>query len=901
MDFSHRQSVERIVIKNSTFYLKCSLTKFISMKKFFVALLILSIKVLYVFPQNSISKPAIDTIAYKTWSSVGKVKISNDGKYVLYSITNEPLGSQTLVIKSIEGKWEKKYIGSKFADFSSNSTIVILDKPDGNGLYMINLKDKKQVEISKYVRFIKELNLLTYLKEDRLIIEDPLAFKKDTVDNVKEYRFLDGTNGLLITQKNKEQTESLDFSWYDLSSKKKISIWQGNSIENIISSTDGKAIAFIAENKALKDSRNVCVYQYPNNKSEVVFEENRLIGQRIENLRMFCANNNNLIVTIREKDDTPLKAPNSVDVNIWSYKDNQLQPKQLLSPFPIYTALINNSEKSLTPLTEADEYLRISNQSKSAKWGLIEIYSAPKGLNDDVKKEVVAVSLVTGKRVKMNQKLVTFAMISPNEKFLIYFDGIEKNFFSYEISTGITRNITNGIKTEWGIYSRTSRGIPGWTEEDKDVLIYDKYDIWQIDPLAKRPAINITHQFGIKNNIRFNFILDKNEDNTLPQYSTQLLTAFNLTTYENGFYKIQLEKSAVPKKLFMGKYLFNAPDNNATGFMPLKAKKADVYIVKRMNASQSPNFFVTNDFIHYKELSSVYPEKEWTWLSSELHVYDTINNYKGALYKPDNFDSSKRYPVILYYYEQLSDRLNFYFEPNYSIGLIDIPTFVSNGYIVFCLDIDYKIGFPGESALKCVTAAAEYLKNLPYVDSKNMGINGHSFGGYATNYIVTHTSLFKAACAGAGPSDLISFYGSIWNGESRQGMVENGQVRMGKTLWTGKDLYIKNSPIFDADKVTTPLLLFHGNEDEGVPIAQSIEFFAALHRMKKRVWLLQYMNAGHTISKRKDQVDFTIRIQQFFDHYLKGAPSPQWMTLGRPAKLKGIDNRLEIDSLNSTP
>ncbi|WP_449435445.1 alpha/beta hydrolase family protein [Pedobacter steynii] len=846
------------------------------------------------------TKPIIDSVAYKNWAAVGGVQISNDGKFVIYTIDNDPVGGKTTVLKSTDGKWEKKYTGSHFADFSANSKIAFIAKPGGRK-YIVSLKDKKQVEIPDEVRYIKELGLLTYVKEERLIIENPLSLKKEAViADVKEYRFIEGSYGILITQKDKK-TENLNFTWYDIQAKKSSLFWKGDKIDNIISSKDGRRIAFVAEYKDPGVGRKICTYQYPDVKAEVVFEENKLKGQKIENLRMFCANNKNLVVTLLEKEDSCTKDTNAVDLNIWSYKDEKLQPKQLMAPVIIQTALIDGKSKSLIPLTEGDEYLKISEQSKSAKWGLIDKYFKSKALKAEITKEVIAVSLTTGKKIKMSQKLVTSSMVSPDGKFLIYYDGKEQNFFTHELSTGITRNITNGIKTEWGIYPKWSRGVAGWRAGDQEVLIYDKYDIWQVDPLGKGPAINVTNQFGAKNNIRFNLLLNKNEDNVIVKYSDQILSAFDLNTHENGFWQIVSGKIVDPKQLFMGKYLFNAPDQDVRSFMPLKAKAENTYVLKRMSANESPNYYSTRDFKTFTALSAVCPEKKWNWLSSELHLYDQTNKYKGTLYKPENFDPSKKYPVILYYYEKLSHRVNSYLAPEYSSGMIDIPTFVSRGYLIFCPDIEYKIGYPGESAMKCVTSAADYLSTLPYIDKDNMSINGHSFGGFETNYIVTHSNRFKAACSGVGPTNLISFYGGMSGGDSRQGFVENGQIRIGKSLWEDKDLYIKNSPIFDADKVSTPLLIFHGNEDEGVPVAQSIEFFNALHRLKKPVWFLQYMNAGHSISKQNDRADFTIRLQQFFDHYLKGAAPPKWMTMGRPAKLKGIEERLELDTSGAMP
>jgi len=847
-----------------------------------------------------IQKPIIDRVAYNSWAAVGGVQISNDGKFVIFTINNEPLNGKTIVLKSTDGKWERKYLGGSGGSFSPNSQIAVLDK-HGGGI-VVFLKDKEELEFSNPKYFVENLGLFVYKREGDLIIEDPLTRKRDVIANVKTYKAMDRVEGLLLTLGGHLQNEIMSFAWYDLRTKKITKFWEGDKIDNIISGMDGEHIAFIAEDSRNVGGRKICIYYHSSNTVEVVFEENKLTSQSIANLNRFCADNQNLIVTLREKDDSRSKDSNAVDLNIWSYKDDQLQTKQLMSPYSVQTGLINGKEKRLVLLTKDNEFLKISSQSKSAKWGIIETYSKSKGVSGEVTKDVAAVSLATGKRIKMNRKLVTFSMISPNEKFLIYYDGRTQNFFTYELSSGIVRDITSGVKTEWGVNSNlVSRGIPGWTAGDQDVLIYDKTDIWLVDPLGERLAKNLTYEYGVKNNLRFNLMLNKNEDNIIRQNTELYLTAFNLTTYENGFYQVSLGKGTAPKQLFMGKYLFNTPENGQAGFIPLKAKMSDTYVVKRMSANESPNYYATRDFKNFKILSAVYPEKKWNWLSSELHVYDKTNKYRGVLYKPENFDPSKKYPVILYYYQKLSDRVNEYKAPEYSIGFIDIPTFVSRGYLVFCPDIEYRIGFPGESALTCVTVAADYLSTFPYVDKDKFGINGHSFGGFETNYIVTHSDRFKAACSGVGPINMISFYGSIWNGDNRHGFVENGQIGIGKSLWEDKDLYIKNSPIFYADKVCTPLLIFHGNQDEAVPIAQSIEFFNALHRLQKPVWFLQYMNAGHSISKHNDQIDFTVRLQQFFDHYLKGVPAPKWMTMGRPAKLKGIDERLELDAPGITP
>ena len=212
-------------------------------------------------------------------------------------------------------------------------------------------------------------------------------------------------------------------------------------------------------------------------------------------------------------------------------------------------------------------------------------------------------------------------------------------------------------------------------------------------------------------------------------------------------------------------------------------------------------------------------------------------------------------------------------------------------------DIKYKIGAVGQSVYDAVVSAAKYLMEFSWVDSKKMGIQGHSFGGYETDYLVTHSHIFSAACSASGFCDLISWYGSAARGSYPMYWAEQNQGRFGTNLWKSPNSYIKNSPIFKADQVTTPLLMMQNKADPVVPFAQGVEFFTALRRLGKKVWMLQYDEGEHQISWMAGK-DFTIRMTQFFDHYLKGMPAPRWMTKGINSENKGIESELKIDMVN---
>ncbi|MDR1674990.1 MAG: prolyl oligopeptidase family serine peptidase, partial [Tannerella sp.] len=276
---------------------------------------------------------------------------------------------------------------------------------------------------------------------------------------------------------------------------------------------------------------------------------------------------------------------------------------------------------------------------------------------------------------------------------------------------------------------------------------------------------------------------------------------------------------------------------------------------------------------------------------SELVYWKSKDGFdlEGILYKPEDFDSTKTYPLLIYFYERHADELYRYFAPGPSRSVINISFYCSRGYLVFTPNIHYVDGHPGQSAYNSIVAGAEMLCSYPWVDRQHIGIQGQSWGGYQVAYLITQTSMFAAASAGAPVANMTSAYGGIrWGtGVNRQMQYERQQSRIGKHLWEGLDLYIENSPLFFADKVETPLLIMHNDNDGAVPWYQGIEYFTALRRLGKTVWMLQYNGEEHNLTQRRNMRDLTIRLQQFFDHYLKGEPMPVWMRDGVPAIQKG--------------
>ncbi len=355
-----------------------------------------------------------------------------------------------------------------------------------------------------------------------------------------------------------------------------------------------------------------------------------------------------------------------------------------------------------------------------------------------------------------------------------------------------------------------------------------------------------------------------------------------------------MKLTMVPEMMYFSK---NSEFVSFSQFL-LKAKNSNVYLLRRMTATEYPNLFITSNFMKYEQMTYLEPQKDYNWLSSELVEWKTLDSKSasGILYKPENFNPKTKYPLILSVYERQSDGLNIYLEPKLSDGPMNIPYFVSRGYLVFCPDINYKVRESGQSTYNHVLAAVKSLAKMPWVHKNRIGIQGHSWGGYEVNFLITRTNIFSAAASAAGPTNFVSMCGTLkgYQHDSHDN-VERTQLRMGVSLWEGIDTYVKNSPVFGANKVICPLLMMHNNRDHAVDFYQGLEFFTALRYLGKKVWMLQYEDKGHSLNAETDQLDYTLRLSQFFDHYLKKLPPARWMTQGRPAKLKQIDDRFELD------
>ena len=612
----------------------------------------------------------------------------------------------------------------------------------------------------------------------------------------------------------------------------------------------------------------------------------------------------------REK-DTTLVDFEQPKLDIWVWNDEYIQPVQKNNlrreQNRTYLAKVNFDGSGFVQL--ADEQIpNVSIDEKNTQDYVIvttdKPYRVQRSWSYAAHNDVYKLSLKDGKR-ELICKDAPFSSwaISPDGAYAVAFHPKENNWYLYSLATGQFKELTSQLGVTFWNEEDDHPADPGawgramWSDDSRFFWIPDQYDLWQFDPTGAVAPFRVTEGVGRETKTTYNY--------TSPYYDPEArgpfgggtiktdkpvyFTTFNHLTKEHGFaVKDFGKKKAKLQKLYEGPYSF--------GNMAVSAgKKGRTLLYTRGCFEDGNNVWKTADnFKTQQQMSDINPQqRDYNWGTAELVSWTSADGkpLEGLLFKPENFDASRKYPVMIYFYERNSETLYNSRVPAPSASTINIPYFVSNGYLVFVPDLVYTDGHPGQSCLKCLMPGVDMLCQYPWVDGDNMAIQGQSWGGYQVAYLITQTNRFKAAGAGAPVSNMTSAYGGIrWeSGIARTGQYEEGQSRIGKNLWEGFDLYVENSPLFHVPNVTTPVLIMHNDADGAVPWWQGIEFYNGLRRLGKQAWMLQYNDEAHNLRERRNRKDLSIRLSQFFDHFLKGAPMPVWMSKGVPATLKGID------------
>ncbi|GIV31076.1 MAG: peptidase S9 [Saprospiraceae bacterium] len=599
--------------------------------------------------------------------------------------------------------------------------------------------------------------------------------------------------------------------------------------------------------------------------------------------------------------DTSLLDDEIVNVEVWSYTDGLLHTHQktLLDRerrrsfdvvwYPAEDRFVPLADRSMPEMTFVDE-----RNADVAIGYTEEPYQQLISWEGSPRRDVWLVNLRTGERRQLAKGLRGRPQLSPQARFVYWYSELDSAWFAHDIAEATTRQITtndlgpfyderNDVPDYPNAY-----GIAAWTANDEFVLIYDHFDIWQIDPTGHSAPVNLTN--GRQSSTRYRYIRTDPDERFVSRGQRMLLHIFDENTMDSG-YGFLIYGAGGPIQLVKGAYFYETS--------PQKARHAERILFSRENFQTFPDLLYSDlTFRSPRQVSHANPQQaQYRWGKAQLHEWTSLYGEKlrGILVLPEDFDPSKQYPMIVNFYERSSDGLHRHRAPYPHRSTINYSYYVSRGYIIFNPDVPYRIGYPGESCVAAVVPGVTSLIDKGFVDRHRIGVQGHSWGGYQVAYLITKTDLFRCAESGAPVVNMFSAYGGIrWQtGLSRMFQYEHTQSRIGGTIWEYPLRYLENSPLFFLDKVNTPVLIMHNDNDGHVPWYQGIEFFVAMRRLGKPAWLLNYNDEPHWPLKLQNRKDFQLRMSQFFDHYLMDAPKPMWMERGVPAIEKGILQGLE--------
>lgn len=871
------------------------------------------------FAQNASKSLTIDDLV--TWQRITDREISDNGKWVACKM--EPWeGDATVYLYAAQGQETATFSpADKFAFSASSGYLVVTQTPG-----------KSTVDSLKVLK----------TKEDKMpmntLVIYSVAGKKETIDSLKTFKLADEADWIAYQRGRKDSTlyvRSLDGSkTFQFPTVTDFQFAKKSGMLYYTSAAEGEAGIFtlnpekgspalIKEGKGVfkqttfdeKGERLAFLYCADKDSSykalslwlsehnapakeiatrgnkafpaEWVINENGMLQFSKSASRLFFGTS----PEPRQKDTTQL-AENRPNVQVWSWDEpvqytvqNYNKEKDLKKS---YQAVYNLGNGSIFQLANEElPNIQLGNEGDAplALLSTSRPYSLSSMWEARTRSDYYTVSLDNGERKQIAQADYGRFRLSPQGKYAYWYGETDSCWYTIALAEGKQYRLTTPESfPAWDEENDVpdypyAHGAAGWTANDQNLLIYDRYDIWKFDPTAATPPINLTVN-GRKEKLSYRLEQLDKEARFIDLGKPQLLKGFNETTKGYGFYNARLSAPAAPKTLLAGNYMLRSIN---------KAKNTDDVIYTMETFQQYPD-------IHYstlafkKSVQLTHGDKQqegFIWGTAELVSWISLDGrpLEGVVYKPANFDPNKKYPMMVNFYERNSETLYNYRMPEPHRSTIDYHLYNSNEYVIFNPDIRYVDGYPGESCYNCLMPGITMMIAKGYIDEKGIGAQGHSWGGYQVAYLATRTNLFSAIESGAPVVNMFSAYGGIrWgSGMARSFQYEHTQSRLGATPWTSPLRYLENSPLFTMDKVQTPILIMHNDADGHVPWYQGIEYFVAMKRLGKPCWLLNYTGEPHWPMHMANRIDFQRRMFQFFNHYLKKEKMPKWMSEGVPA------------------
>lgn len=898
-------------------------------------------------------KISIDHTAYNRWNKIERQVISNDGNWIAYETTPLKGDGFVCIFNVLTNKTDTIQRG-KAPMFNGHSTLLLIKITPGydtlrncefnkvektkwpkDSLYILDLSTQKSLKVAKLKQYklSDDGGRIAYLTEAAkispakkkwycpfqkkeqpapksngglLVVLNNSLEKEFEKKQVTEFEFTSKGEWLSFITHQKVKSDSFSLQFYDFNAKNSHQLKNETAYKLPAWSPDLSKVAFLSSSDSSKIKQYTLHYMSTSDWVDWVIGDS--LTKEIDTTKgisenrepLFSKQGNYLFFGVANRvkvvKDTLLDSE-KVLLDIWHYQDDRIQPQQLVQ---LKEDLKKNDLYVLD--IEHKKILRISNDTlrvyvdKNQMGDFLlatsnQSYAIQSQWSSPALEDVYRIHLPTGEIRLIKAALGFGGALSPKGRFYSYFDANSKNHFLVDMEKNTESCVTCEVKNvTWHEDVNGQPMLEGpirdlqYVAGEDNFIVSSEFDIWNYS-LETKKLTCLTENEGALNGIRLS-LTKWESDSVYVDLNDCYIRGLNTITKASHIFSFQNHNGHVD---FREVY---QTDHSITSL--LKSKNNKQIMLRKMSISQYPEIsLMDSSFSEEKIISNTNPQqKDYNWATVELVKWKGYDgtSLEGLVYKPEDFDPTKKYPLIIYYYELNADNLHNHNAPRPSSSTINPVEYASAGYLVFIPDIRYKAGYPAKSAFNCIMSGTDFILKKYPVDSLKMGLQGQSWGGYQTAQLITMTTRYAAAMAGAPVGNMFSAYGGIrWgSGLNRQFQYESTQSRIGKTIWEAQDAYIENSPLFHLPNVSTPLLLMHNDMDGSVPWYQSIEIYNGMRRLNKPCWLLNYNNDDHNLTKMPNKVDLSIRMRQFFDHFLLNKPAPSWITDGLPATKKGI-------------
>lgn len=823
---------------------------------------------------------------YPLWHYCEAEEISDNGNWISYKKTYDTADS--LFVQNRKTGKKYSFPSASKGQFVSDNTFVY--KTSGDQMHLFSLKkgiEQLLKKIKGYELFGSYLLTMSDQKENRTLdlynLEGQLLH---TLDNVTTYALSPDKKKIAVSIRVNDRNTVLFMDIAAFGERTKIAEDVGAPFENLTWSSDGTVLVFLHYG----DLESKLYYKQLNNKFSSIFStvDSRSFptGMNISPTREIKISNDNKKVFFRIKQRKELKVIHKKnEVQIWNTADKYIYP--LAREMDGFNSL--DKRAIWEPLS--GRYFQITDNQlpRGAAAGAMNYaltynpqdYEPQSDESGD--RDVYITDLNTRNRKLLLKKYspdTSSLLASPGGKYIAYVkDG---NWFVYDVHkdthTRVNDNIPYPLKITSDMHEEVNYDNPGWTSDDNYLLLNDQYDIWKVSPDGNE-ATRLTK--GREKGIIYRIIPQtKSQKKKLDGwiYTTGVfnlddglvLMARNTDSFYNGIFQWD-QKKGLSKITYTDKKISTILRSKNNVFAWLEEDTNQPWQIK----VKEPNTKVT------LVMRSNLQQEKYNWTKRELVTYQNQKGetLKGILYYPTLYQKGKKYPMIVHIYEKQSSQIHFYYLPTfYNEDGFNIANLTSKGYFVLLPDINYDTGNVGLSAVDCVEAAVKAVIKEHDIDDSKIGLIGHSFGGFQTDFIITHSKLFTCAVAGSATTNFLSSYLAVAEnaGIPNFAKIEYGQARMNVSPYENMDRYLQNSPVMHAANVTTPLLSWTGLKDQQVVPTQSFEFYMALRRLGKTHIMLAYPEEGHGLIVKENAIDLTRRIEEWFDYYLKQSNKPTW-------------------------